>query len=635
MSHKVIKDYGQGENPTDLSVHPYWVIAIFRQKNPATWKRSSGKSFTTDLSKGVEIFPDPLIIADDCFSLSVTNSKSNHVTSLNAGLYATEDYLQLINPGDWMFAWMVQKESIFKSLLTRIKEKKDPCNFFNDGLKFFGKVTTIRKQLIQNPAGPRMARYSMTGAGFTELDASLYYNPYLQNKQDQLATQFGRFGYDINDLIDKNAGGITANKAIPQILDVMLGKGVPTNLKRTNPDDIKNTYGTEGDSAYVLPVEVGTILNKTITSKKGGIGYADLVELLVGVQEYNQTDEDVNESRPEGPGKIEGEVVSEEVALSFQPKGAESSGSRRFTENQDLLGSFLPTPPQFIGKTVWNILREYINPACNELYSTLRVNPDGYVVPTIVARQLPFTTELARLPIPSTKFLSVPRWEIHPILIKSADYGRSDALRFNFIDVIPISSSAGALNTSALTVTFPPYWDAIDIARSGLRPYNPTINAYGGDTRNDSIRHWKDLITDILMGQHLTFSGTLSCVGIQSPICVGDNVEFDGIVFHIESVMHACSISPDGHKTFQTNLNLTNGQNVKQDAASDLSIYPHLSVFDAQLNKYDPSVDSYGTIKRGDNEKRVNSGVINGNNNLEDESSSINELGVSDKGVLT
>lgn len=608
MSHKVIKDFGQGDDPESITVTSYWIIAIYRQKYPVTFNRATEKPFTTDIPKGLELFSKPLIITDDCFQLSVNSTKTNHIASLSAGLYPGENYLHLINPGDWMCAWMVQNESTFKTLIKRIKNG-EPCNLFEDGLKFFGKVNNIRKQLIQDPNGPRRARYSLTGTGFSEFDATLYYNPYLAAREDLLATQFGRFGYDINQLIDKSGGGITSDKIIPQIIDVLLGKGTPTNLKQNNPEEIKTTAGTEGAFSYILPTEMGKLIGKNITTKRGGIGYSDLLELVVGIQSYNEREQIESSEEPVQEEKTTSDWL--ETAKTFQPRGTEVSGSRRFTSDTKLLGVFLPTSPAFTNKTVWNVLREFLNSACNEMYTTLRVNPDGVVVPTLVVRQLPFTSELANLPITTTKFLSLPRWELHPILIKTADIGRSDSLRFNFINVLPVSSAADARNPAAVSAQNPAMWDGVDIARNGLRPYQQTIPAFAGDTRSNAIASWRGLITDILMGQHMTITGQITCVGIQSPICIGDNIEFDGVVYHIETITHSAMLSENGQKTFNTTLSLTHGINANPNEASDESIYAYTGALDSKNNNYDPKVTNNSTIERDEHELRGVSTPLN------------------------
>lgn len=73
------------------------------------------------------------------------------------------------------------------------------------------------------------------------------------------------------------------------------------------------------------------------------------------------------------------------------------------------------------------------------------------------------------------------------------------------------------------------------------------------------------ILSDILMGQHLTLTGTMTVVGIQSPICPGDNLEFDDTVLHIESVTHQYTSDDGGRTSFSTVLQLSHGLSVHQD----------------------------------------------------------------------
>lgn len=571
MTYKVIKDFTAQENPDSITVTPYWVVVVFQQKYPVSYYRSGNKSISPE--DGIQV-KDKIIITDDCFQLSVSSTKNNYITSLNAGLYPSQKWLKVINPGDWLCAWMVQSKTQFDKLLDKIKSNK-ACNEFNDGLKFFGKVGAVRKQLRQDPNGVRRVRYILTGAGFSEFDATLYYNPYLAGREDQLATYFGRFGYDINQFIDQKRGGISSEKAIPQIIDVMFGKGTPPELGQqiltsSSGASTDRVYGLEGDYSYVLPTEVATIIGKNTTTKKAGVGYSDVLETVIGVQQYTEADL--------------------EIAKRFQPDGAKTAHSRRFTATPELLGAFLPTHIAFANRTVWNILLEFLNRSLNEMYTTLRVNANGQVVPTMVVRQLPFNSNLSFAKVPITKFASLPRWEIDPLLIKEVDIGKTDGMRINFVELLPVSSAAAARNPSATSVSNPPRWDAADIARHGLRPYHQSVPAYPGETRNDSLSQWKDVLQDILMGQHLTMSGQMSCVGIPSPICIGDNVEFEGILYHIESVTHSCGISESGFKSFNTSLTLTHGVN-SDVALTDDDIFAYTSDRIELQDRLDPKVD--------------------------------------------
>ena len=105
--------------------------------------------------------------------------------------------------------------------------------------------------------------------------------------------------------------------------------------------------------------------------------------------------------------------------------------------------------------------------------------------------------------------------------------------------------------------------DTADITRAGLRPYVLTSSFDWPNVKGDSLTFhaptWARLLADSLVGGHLKMNGTVTCAGIQAPIACGDNFEIDGIVYHIESVMHTMSIDSSGKKKFRTTLQLSNG----------------------------------------------------------------------------
>lgn len=181
-----------------------------------------------------------------------------------------------------------------------------------------------------------------------------------------------------------------------------------------------------------------------------------------------------------------------------------------------------------------------------------------------------------------TRFLEMPRWVIPDVMISSYDVGRSDATHFNFFHIYGQSSHL----TSNVPVQLqllqnPPVRDDIDIMRSGLRPYMATVECWFDDQLGSTPRAWIDLVADFLAGGQFTYNGTLQCFGIQSPICEGDNLEFDGVVYHIESLVHNAQIDAGGNKSWMTTVSLSNGLRADvPDDAGDLVIYPGIAAND-------------------------------------------------------
>lgn len=567
MSYEVINDYGEfkaKEVVTNISVSAYWVVAVFPLQYPVTFKRSSDGSFDGDVTKGVAL-EKPLILFDSVQSVTVNQTKGNHCGTLNAVLYPTEEFLSLINPGDYVFCWMMNSEATMQDVIKRLTQKK-ACNKFTDGLKFYGKLNAIREQIQQSPDGARSARFILNANSFSELDSTFFYEQHLSTLKEGIATQLSNMNLDLDKVVDTTKGeeGIVPNKMISALIDIFLGVGIKSNLGNNETDPaLKSTFGTEGDYAHILPEDVGLVLNKSLKSGKA-LKAADTLEVVHGIQHYSG-----------GATNIDPKD-SQAVAQSFAPDGTLQSDSRRFT-GEDLLGRNSPIPPALINESVWSILQQYLNPCCNEMYTTLRVNPDGDIVPTVVVRQMPFSTDAATAPA-ITYFKELPRWIIPSVIVRNADIGRSDALRFNFIHVYGTTQTVGARNITQQMIDNPPKFDEMDISRSGLRPFMTTVPCTVDETRElQGPGKWMAIIADFLMGQHMTLTGVLTTVGIQSPICVGDNLVWDKVLYHIESVTHSCSITGDGHKSFNTTLSLTHGMGIDTFGSgvsgTDISLY--------------------------------------------------------------
>jgi hypothetical protein len=344
----------------------------------------------------------------------------------------------------------------------------------------------------------------------------------------------------------------------------------------------------EGPYAYILPSAVGALINKVEKSKPSGIlAQADVLEVLYGVQNYTNTTIELKENEDITKGGQD-----QNLGQLFSPRGANHSGSRRYTGRR-MLGTFPVVPPQFTDSSVWSILNQFLNPAVNEMYTCLRVNPDGFVVPTLVLRQLPFSTGMAKISAPVTLYMDVPRWIADPILVKQADVGFSDSSRINFVHVYgdpgPANSPGAQSMASIQYVRNVPIHDDLDIARSGLRPYMTTVTCAAEDVQNGSAGVWMKILADIVMGGHLTLSGIVELHGVQAPICPGDNFEWEGVVYHIESVSHRCSLA-GFNKTFTTTLSLSHGlRNIYPAPSTDLELYPGTVVRD-DLRDNEPGI---------------------------------------------
>jgi hypothetical protein len=640
--YDVIKDFvGPGDmndgTVDAISKSPYIVIAVWRYKYPATFSRASGSSFSNLASDATALKDTALIIVDDCISLSVSSNKNSHLNGMEAQLLPNSNYISEIMPGDWVACWMVQNDVSFNKVIESL-QKGQPANDFFSGLKFLGRANNVRKSLVQGANGLKISSYTLSANGFTELDASVYYEPYLQTADTGAATAFLRFiGTTINQLIADNELGLDFNKIIKVYLTAIFGTGVPRNKGIEDSQGLQLTNGLDNPNAFVIPGPIASMLGVTQPSKPNGLfSFTDILEVLYGIQKYGLSQQisiqDKNEQPSVGAGAL------------FNPDKIPDDANTRFRYTATpMLGTYLPSPPQFTGAhTPWSLLYQFSNPTINEMYTCMRVNPQGSILPTLVIRQLPFSSGIlskeyfpeepeslldlnfndwktATLDNPNsqraitpfsnagnktdavysnntnqvspqvkqsrtveiTRFIELPRWKIHPILVSTFDVGRSDALRCNFLHITGDAGQGGMSPTDQL-IRFPPKQDALDIMRQGLRPMRPTVSCAPVDLISKTSDDWMYILSDILFGQHLTLTGTMNLAGIQSPIVPGDNIEFDNSIFHIESVNHRFTMNPQGMKVFTTSLTLSHGVRAEQLDSGDLSLYQAISGGDFQ-----------------------------------------------------
>lgn len=626
ISYDVVQEYSLN-NDGQISASPGWAMAVVRLSKPLTYSRKERGSIGDIVSGALQRREQPLIIFDDCVQLSISRNKDSHTKNLSAFLKsANTNYLSanVILPGDWILAWMNNDEGKTKDVIKRVL-KGEAVNKFDDGFKFVGRVHSVRKK-IKVSGELKIVNYSIQAVMFKELDSSFYYDVHLATSAANGGTRsialfMKQLGLDWTMFAEaglKVAGRNKDNMAelIPTLIDVVVGKGVAHNVNQ--PTD--RAYAGVGDQgvsknrlqegapqasigvkgleespyAYLIPVSVAQYLGKNVAdkSRQSVFAYSDILHLLIGVQQYDANTKD-SPSKGFWP------------RLDFGNSSSKSNDSRSFCE-EHLKGSYLPQEGNFINIPLWQMLQQFLNPALNEMYTALKLGRDGTVKPTLVVRQIPFSTSAIKEDedLMLTRFLDLPRWKIDPIMVTDLDVGRSEATHFNMVKVTgdaPLFSGGQIVSPTRQLVLNPPIFDVVDIARSGVHPFMQVVNCSSLPQLKKDGRLWTEAIADWTIGSQFTLNGTMECVGIQSPIAEGDNLEFDGIVYHIESITDTCVIQVDGKKRFSTILYLTNGMPAKQSESEEFPVYPGFSVLkdqgqsvvdgnDAKLTTYDPGM---------------------------------------------
>lgn len=576
--YNILSDFG---GPDGLASYaPSWVVGIVRFKNQNTFNLLTGQSVTQDVSYAMEE-RKPALVFRNAVNVQVTSSKDSHITNLNIVAVGDRNYLTSVMTGDWVVCNMLHSNDEAKRVAQAMAAGK-PINSWQDGLKFLGRVQSVRKTVQVEPgSGNRSTFYNIQCAGFGEFDQALFYHPALQRNR-KVPEAMAAFGLALEQIVKGESGtgveggSIDVNLVLPKLITAVFGKGAWVN---DDSRDILNERASPNE-AYLVPATVGAWLGIQVKT------VADLMRPMLGIQHY-RTSATATNSTVQSPWSL------------FQPDDLSLSDGVLRT-NSKLVGLFLPAPPQY-ETTVWNLLETYRNHPINEMYVTLRADyKTGSVLPHLIVRQTPYTTngeavaevlqqdaddeaygtpairgsgEGQRQKIQATtpglvlstqrgdftEFLELPRWVLDSRLLQSMDVGRSDATRFNYVHLTGIGRG-GALDKVGSFIRAPPNSDELDIKRNGLRPYMTSLSSYwrGGDIFNGP-NAWRDLMTDVVVGQHLMLSGTISTYGILPPIAVGDNLEFENVVYHIEQINHSCTIAPSGQRAWTTTLSVSHG----------------------------------------------------------------------------
>lgn len=533
---------------------PAWVLTFVRWNVRDTLRAISGTAEEDLLS-----VRKPLVVENDCVQLAVNVNKSNLTHSFQATLLETDvNYSTAIHPGDFCFVNMLNWESSARRI-AEIGRSHAPgaINGINDGFKGFFKVQGVRKIIVAEPTtGTKRVMYRINGFAFTEFNNSIYYNPYLST--DNQGTDKDSLLFITNLAADYRAlitptSNPHCQDLIKLLIQAFVGDGV-SDKGEVAVSGIPITANTH----FFVPQQVGAFLgNPSAKAAKDTYNY------LFGIQKYN------------GSSNVS-------LAQGMNPSNLGAPSGRFYATDAKCNGQSLLRAEYWNQVKAWSIIQQYTNSPLNELYTCFRVDPSGKVMPTVVFRQIPFSTdyfgktEVFNTEASVTQFSTLPRWKISPALIYSADLGLDESARFNFVQFYAsppgdVAKKDAYMSVQTAAKNF--VYDINDVKRSGLRPYviNSSFEDLTIDINAKVGKIWAQVIGDSIIGGHLKLNGTLECVGIAEPIAVGDNLEFDGTVFHIEEVNHVGQVNLEtGIKTFRSIVKLSNGVAIS-DNGKDLS----------------------------------------------------------------
>lgn len=527
------------------SINPAWVVTFlrFNNRDPRVLGSASGAAEDTR---------EPLVVTSDCISISAGETKDSPNGTCQMTLKLGDiNYPTAIVPGDYFLVNIVNSEYKAEQIYRRIKgdKKSGPENINRpeDGFCGVFRVQSVHKTLVIDGNGKKVSVCNISGHSYTELNDVIYFNPYLVSAAEanndvlfltQLSTQW-------NKIIGLKNNNNSVQDLMILLFQVFLGKGIDERGRK-----LKGGLNRTENNLYLLPKGLGKLLGHPKAKYA-----ADLVNMLCGIQKYKSN--------------------GNEAALKDKVNPVTNPNGRIHTTGNKVRGVSYAKPEYWNQVRVWDILNSYLNNVVNEIYTANRIDPvTGNVMPTLVVRQKPFTTDRFVKENPkvlATPYRSLPRWVPDTSEVYDFNIGRDDAAKINFVQVFGRSQSLmGGSNTDIdMQISQRNYSiDREDIKRSGLRPYIANSNFdYAASDVNSRITEaplWAKLVGDWVIGGHLKFSGSVTMHGTEDPISVGDNFELDGILFHIEAVQKVASVRPDGKRSFKLMLQLSSGMVVEE-----------------------------------------------------------------------
>jgi hypothetical protein len=541
--------------PDSHQASPAYMLTFLRWSNRDTY------NYTTPGNLEVR---QPLVVYNDAISVSTNDSKSSMSSTATMVLKCGDiNYATALHPGDFVIVNLVNWETDAQRIRDLAIALK-PINGINDGFKGVYKIQSVVKTLRvdKNASGGKSLFVTVTAASHTEFNNVIYYNPAIAAAfRDQGAALWS------TAIGDYYSSKLKAESSVQEVVTDLFKILVGQSRKNFDPK-IKNY----GNTHFKIPATLGALIGRP------DIKFAnEFYNYVIGIWQDSK-DSTANDMNI-GPG----------FNPNFKAKG------NFYTTGRPLAGRKAVQLENWNNQTAWSIIMGNINNVLNEMYTTHRVGPDNKVYPTIVVRQKPFTSEHFKGRSTVTKFFQVPRWKISANLLYDLQTSMNEAARFNFVQVFTRQLSDTAEQDMAQQISEGNFfYDDKDIQRQGLKPYVVTSNfdfpsAKSGDSgKKLHAREWAQIVSDWIIDGHLKESGVLTFQGIQEPVAVGDNLEFDGIIYHIEGVNHIMTISGD-KKSWITRYTVSFGMDLRSSRSGP--VYPNMEHTDAHTKNQEDWVN--------------------------------------------
>ena len=599
---------------------------------------------------------DKIVLTADIQSIKTQKVKSNPSGTFEIQLAPTYNWISRITPGSWLAIYMTKDipmetilnandalSGIIGTTIPNVTDVNQPTQ--SKMLKLVGRIDTVRAHVAVDPAtGTRQTSYIVTGRDWgCVFESTLYVDGLAFATQS--SPGLGDLITFLNVILDQSGKGQANADTLPSTTATVgrikdfFGHNQPSNDAKywpdlgthlfpsqimTIPPDMRNFI------KFVKPMIPAPVAESATTSITTLPTDNDLKSAIVAAKQEKENSKATSNSMSDLIVLVPGVL-----------KGYDS-----YVDVKDSVG--VPDLKSFTqGGTFWQILTEHSNPVLNELVAEMRWKNDDRPMLALYKRVKPFVLS-ANNPIEYQKmqrttsghsvldglisrFMNLKETVIDVEDVLNIDAGTNWRDTINFIEIMwddPMVVQYASFASNDLKRQNQ-ILNPTSAARDGLKAmrlttrYMPPPSSTGDVSTPAALGQWVPLLYEWYSHTNTTLNGTLSFIGQNEYIGVGDNISVDASIFggvadmntdmaearragktvymvgHVESVTHQFIVTQTGARSFMTTVQFVRG--VFRD--NDNKIY--LATGDA----IDSSVTSE-TNSNSDNDRKIATSTV-------------------------
>ena len=597
-------------------VTPHAAIVVWNYND-----RDSADGTLPSLNQKIE---QVIIGTSSVISISTVKRKSSPAGSFEVKLAPRFNWVSRITPGSWCAILMSQDP------ISSISNQ-NPGTAKKESFKMLGRIDSIRGVVeVNQENGARSTAFIMTGQDWGSVfETSLYIDQSIAENilsGNSIAQSYTILGLNMYKTYGENKALPTSSDTVDTMLNLW---GSGTGVAISNGEELVISASTpqinslllSAGTQFQLPTEVAKFMKQ---------GKTVLGQPIPGTTSVN-----FSEIIHRQHGKLEKE-----------DKSTSAVNYKRIDEARGI-----PNPSQFMGKhSLWQLLTDLSNNALYELVNDVRwVNDQPNF--TLYHRIRPFVTRsnfipllkstppepLAASAVPTVTelqslFKHVRKVEIPLDDVVNINFGTNWRDKINFIEIRPnfqlvpeAQSLLAKINGQTL--------DAAGYQRDGFKPmfvecpFVPCDGDQGSGVNIEKLSHWKYILREWYFNTHMMLNGSLTFIGQNNYIQVGDNILVDSTVLgrgyinsaqlaavgqkvyllaHVENIMHNFSVNQEtGARTFSTTVQFVRGIMSDKSGNTIALGYP--------VKAIEPgAIDSYASAAKTDrNDNTFGSSTIN------------------------